>query len=297
MPCPERAPVPGADPRQRRLVRRGLPERLAERAEVPEVGVDADGRAGEHGDGRQQREQDPRSATGPHPRGAERDEHADDEQYRADRPPRAQREAREQFDHVRPVRSPDDPRQVSTGVARRASRRRRPPSARATRPNRHREEALGAGVEQPDPRQVGPPPVGQHPGQPLGAELGVEVVQRLDLEERVEQPDHPPGDPLARRVNGTSSAKSLPHIAKFIDSRATPRPRRVCGRRGDEELGHAVGRVRVVAHEVERVAERRPVGGHDPQEAPGDAVARRARRRAGTRGSPRPRRRPARATS
>ena len=41
-------------------------------------------------------------------------------------------------------------------------------------------------------------PVGQHPRQPLRAELRVEVVQRLDLEERVEHADRPPGQPLRR---------------------------------------------------------------------------------------------------
>ena len=69
--------------------------------------------------------------------------------------------------------------------------------ARAARPSTgHREEALGARVAQPHPRQVHGVPVGQHPRQPLRAELRVEVVQRLDLEERVEQPDRPPGEPL-----------------------------------------------------------------------------------------------------
>ena len=145
--------LPGADPGERRLVRRGLPERLAERAEVPEVGVDADGCAGEYGDGQQQREQDPRSATDPHPCGAERDEHADGEQYRSDRPPRVQREAREVLDHIRPGQVGG----MIDGRSRPAWRGGRRDAAHRLRHEQlaqtwDREEALGAGVEQSHPR-------------------------------------------------------------------------------------------------------------------------------------------------
>ena len=131
---------------------------------------------------------------------------------------------------------------------------------------RDRQEALGAGVEQPHLRQVGAPPVGQHPGQPFGAEPGVEVAQRPDLEERVQQADHPPGHALAGGERDVAGEQPPPH-REVHRQPGHPTPAQRLRGRGDEELGHPVGRVGIVPHEVERVAERGPIGGHDPQEA------------------------------
>ena len=52
-----------------------------------------------------------------------------------------------------------------------------------------------------------------------------------------------------------SGSSIRPHAAKFIESRITPRSRSAGGGVRDEELRHAVRRVGIVAHEVERVAE------------------------------------------
>src|SRR6266498_5416327 len=62
------------------------------------------------------------------------------------------------------------------------------------------QESLRSRVEKPNLRQVRGLAVGQDAGKPLGKELLVEVVQRLDLEERVQQADQLFGDPLGEAV-------------------------------------------------------------------------------------------------
>ena len=129
------APAPGRRPGpdlQGGLAGRGRADRLAEGAEVPVVGVDADARAGEHGHHGQQTQQHARQSRCDGADRREGDEQAEDQEHRPDRPPRGERHVRQPTDHV--VRPRGGPRTLWAEVARTARRRRPPPSAPAPRP-------------------------------------------------------------------------------------------------------------------------------------------------------------------
>ena len=151
---------------------------------------------------------------------------------------------------------------------------RQPTSARTAGTRRepdHRqlEDALDARVQQRDLGEVLEVLGDDRARHPLGVELRVEVAQRGDLEVRVERERDPALNPLDRaelrlRVEQPAPGGEVqrqPRLAALAQ-----RLRRV----DDQELRHAVGRVGVVLHEVERPA--LVAAGHEAQEAERPAV-------------------------